>query len=316
MNKISAFDLTECFTTWDKNRDKFIYDIRKIYNSNRLTLVLGSGVSKAAGLPLWPDLVKALYNDLVLNKVVMDLPDWESLKLKTDELILQARYIKSGFGSPEAFFEAIERALYSKEVFMKNPLISSIGRLCVPTRFNYIKSVISYNFDDLLERKLNKYNVEHKSIFDSNVEFLESSLPIYHVHGYLPQHIKDFDNMNIVFSDDDYNRQSSSEMFSWSNIVQLTSFKDSGSFFVGTSFNDANLRRILEIVQLNFQGVVNYTVQKHSYDKNIHNQDIKSLLYLNDYLKESVLNELGVKVIWVDEYDEYYSIIDSIKGKS
>jgi hypothetical protein len=279
-------------------------------------MVLGSGVSKAAGLPLWPDLVKELYNDLVLNRVVMDMPDWESLKLKTDELILQARYIKSGYGSPQAFFEAIERALYTKEVFMKNPLINSLGRLCVPTRFNYVKSVITYNFDDLLERKLLKYNVEHKSIFDSNVEFRESALPVYHVHGYLPQNIKDYDNVNIIFSDDDYNRQSSSEMFSWSNIVQLTTFKDSGSLFIGTSFNDANLRRILEIVQQNFQGVVNYTIQKHSFDKGIHNENIKNLMYLNDYLKESVLNELGVKVIWADEYDEYPSIIDSLKGRN
>jgi hypothetical protein len=297
---------------WKANRQKFIGELREIYRGNNLTLVLGSGVSRAAGLPLWPDLVKRLYADVITQNFKLFEPDWESLDLKMDELILQARYIKNGYESHDLFYKSIINALYCQEVHLKAPLLNGIGKLCMPTRHNFLKSVITYNFDDVLERKLHKMHVEFKTISDSNVNVKKTALPIYHVHGFLPESLDEFDNLNIIFSDDDYNRQSSSQLYSWSNIIQLTHFKESTCFFLGTSFNDANLRRILEIVKHNFQGVKNYTILKHSFEPEKHSECLKNHFYINDILKERVLNDIGINIIWVDDFEEIPSIVSKI----
>ncbi|PLX16738.1 MAG: hypothetical protein C0601_09685 [Candidatus Muiribacterium halophilum] len=295
------------------NNKRFIKELRKIYYSSQLNLVLGSGVSKAAGLPLWPQLVKELYIDVIVNNFMEEEPDWEKLDLKTDELILQARYIKKGYGDLTKFVEAIRKNLYTREVDVDNDLMQAIGRLCVPTRASHLKSIITYNFDDLLEKKLETLKVEYKGIYDSNICFNKSDLPIYHVHGFLPQDSKEVTTKNLIFSDDDYNKQASGKIFSWSNVIQLTSFKDSCNLFIGASFNDSNLRRILEIVKNNFQGVVNYAIQKRSFDSKKQDEKNRKFCLINDYLKENVLDELGIKIIWVDDFSEIPEIIESIK---
>jgi hypothetical protein len=292
---------------------RIINKLRKIYHKNRLTLVLGSGVSKAAGLPLWPDLVKELYNELISTKFGISDINWDVLDLKKDDIILQARYIKNGYGSQEEFYKAIKRALYSKDINLKNEIITSIAKIAMPTRTNHLKSIIVYNFDDLLERKLDEYNLSYKSIYNSDILYENDELPIYHVHGFLPENLNDFDNVDIIFSDDDYNKQTSTELFSWSNIIQLTNFKDSCNLFIGVSFNDSNLRRILEIVKNNFSHVVNYTIQKRSFDSKKHPSDMKEVFEINDKLKEEVLKDLGIEIIWIDDYSEIPSILNSIK---
>lgn len=297
----------------DLNSKKYIKELRKIYYASQLNLVLGSGVSKAAGLPLWPQLVKELYIDVIVNNFMEEEPDWENLDLKTDELILQARYIKKGYGDVQKFIEAIRKNLYTREVNVDNDLMQAIGRLCVPTRASHLKSIITYNFDDLLEKKLETLKVEFKGIYDSNICFNKSDLPIYHVHGFLPQDASEVVTKNLIFSDDDYNKQASGKIYSWSNVIQLTSFKDSCNLFIGTSFNDSNLRRILEIVKNNFQGVINYTIQKRSFDSDKQDEKNRKFCLINDYLKENVLDELGIKIIWVDDYSQIPELIESIK---
>ncbi len=91
--------------------------------------------------------------------------------------------------------------------------------------------------------------VDFRFHFKEDDEVNPNDLPIYHVHGYLPQHSTDFDNNSdnlIVFSERAYHTIYA-DPFSWSNIIQLYTLKENTCLFIGLSITDPNMRRLLDI---------------------------------------------------------------------
>ena len=102
-----------------------------------------------------------------------------------------------------------------------------------------------YNFDDVLEQMLQAKGLINTEDFTSISKDAEikshNTLPIYHVHGIIPE--KGPTDI-VVFSEEEYhNRYANS--YHWSNVEQLHALSRMHCFFIGLSMSDPNLRRFL-----------------------------------------------------------------------
>ncbi|RPJ73987.1 MAG: hypothetical protein EHM20_11345, partial [Alphaproteobacteria bacterium] len=112
--------------------------------------------------------------------------------------------------SDEGFFENLVReSMYEQINDTKiDRTFEELQKLCTPceTGLN-IDSVITFNFDDILEKYLTPKVCE--SIYESGIQPKPKKLPVYHVHGFLPrkESKEKLDNGNkITFSEDLYHQ--------------------------------------------------------------------------------------------------------------
>ena len=147
------------------------------------------------------------------------------------------------------FEELVSQILYKKAVDTSG-LLEEIGQLCVPNRGKWgIRAIINYNFDDLIEKNLKRLRVKHQSIYSEGMIPDSGELGIYHVHGFLPQDKKGYDNLAkslLVFSEEGYHKLML-EPYNWANITQLNYMTNNTCVFIGLSMTDPNMRRLLEI---------------------------------------------------------------------
>lgn len=142
------------------------------------------------------------------------------------------------------FDEAVRTAIYDEIDLKKNSnTINEIVNLCVaPGKSPNLDSIITYNYDDLIEYHIKKLKIDVpvKSVFDIGMNPTKKELPIYHVHGFLPQNENLQEHNKVTLSEDVYHQQYS-DIYSWNNIVQINKFRDCKCLFIGISFTDPNL---------------------------------------------------------------------------
>ena len=225
--------ITEDVNTWKKERDRRIKKLNKTYLKDDLVLFLGAGISKEAGIPDWNSLISDLLVTMIKEKVTSN-----KIYINSDEQIeiinsmkqfrhysplLQVEYIKTGLGN--LFEKELSRIIYDGfDGITKGTslLLKALARLCSPRRNRIgVRSVITYNFDDLLENHLKEYNIQYKSIYKETDCSTVDELPIYHVHGFLPRNPEKYNQLSeslLVFSEEGYHTLYN-EPYSWQNIV-------------------------------------------------------------------------------------------------
>jgi len=208
-------------------------------------------------------------------------------------------------------------------------LVKSIASMCIPKRTGAkVRSVITYNFDDLLERQLTNKSIDHHSIYTDNESYTLDEIPVYHVHGFLPEETLKYDVLDqstLVFSEEGYH-EIYSNAYHWSNLVQLNNLRENNCLMVGLSMTDPNLRRLLDISGTNMEKARHFAFMKrmtledfaYKEDKKTKKktQKITNLkgadLFLDRHhsLNEEIMKELGVIIIWYEDYDEIPEILD------
>jgi len=333
----SAVD-TEAPDDWKKTRQRILSQLSLEYQRNRVALFLGAGVSIDAGLPDWSSLVNALFVSFV-DKQLLD-----SESLREDEVdaivsrlqelsdpspLLTSRYLRRGIGeSPtddSAFIGHVAKALYRSKGATREPrgLALALARFCVPRRTGPgVRAIVTYNFDDLIERALGRAQVEHQSVADDGIIVDEGRLPVFHVHGFLPR--DDEENglrpNALVFSEERYHTLGQ-DPYHWSNMVQLGLLKDTTALFVGLSLTDPNLRRLLEISARSFSAPRHIAVMRRvTADSFLTRRDgkpvrarkgvVRSFVAIHNQVQEEVLQELGLQVMWVESYDEVPGLLE------
>jgi hypothetical protein len=293
-----------------KSRNEtFIKRLKHSLKSGDLTLVCGAGVSIGAKIPSWNELLLDL-----LESMIIRISNDQSISLKTKDTenyrsilgsssLVMGKYLKSNLGKD--FLPELRDSLYKH-----NPktceLIDAIVEVSRPQRDGKpLNSIITFNFDALLEENLEAHNVKFKAIDNEGVRNSPDELPVYHVHGFLPRKGKITSTKSIVFSEDSYHTQFI-EPFSWSNLIQLNKLSQNTCLFIGLSLTDPNLRRLLDVANrkdptnnLNHY-IIKKTPSLDNYEK------VDDLMM---FLEEQDANELGLNVIWVDEFDEIESLI-------
>lgn len=326
---------------WKVERESIINELKMIYEKGQFSLFLGAGVSSSAGMPDWNTLLNSLFvtyltqefnDDIAINDD--DINDLVKRLSSVDEpsALMAARYLRKGLsknGSDQKeFIETITKNLYqlrNKNYDIDSTLIKSISKMCSPRRTGAkVKSVITYNFDDLLERQLETRNISHRCIYTDIERYHPDELPIYHVHGFLPEKRQKYDSLDkstLVFSEEGYH-QIYSDSYHWSNLVQLNSLRENNCVMVGLSMTDPNLRRLLDISSKKSVESKHYAFMKRlsindfTHDKNnqvINNIDsAEKFLNMHLSLNQELMKELGVAIIWYDSYNEIPVILQSI----
>jgi hypothetical protein len=205
--------------------------------------------------------------------------------------------------------ERVRDALYTD-----NPksceIIDSIVNLSRPQRDGKpLDSIITFNFDALLEENLDNNRINHKAIYKEGARNSPNELPIYHVHGYLPRSGRIPANMEIVFSEDAYHSQFI-EPFSWSNLIQLNKLSQNTCLLIGLSLSDPNLRRLLDVAnRKNPEKTLNQYLIKKAPNNSSQSDTMDDLALL---LEEQDANDLGLNIIWISEFSEVSEILSRI----
>jgi len=325
------------------SRQEIIRKISNYYHDGKLVLVLGAGVSMSFGLPNWGTLLQKLMIDTIEKeqKVSTVLSKLFAIIFSPSPLIA-GRYLQRNYEDKKrSFEEAVRKALY-EDLNIEKPseLMDEIVNFCVaPGKSPNIDSIISYNFDDILEQRLSKIGIPipFKPIYGIGMN-PNGDLPIYHVHGYLPQKGKLSKNNEITFGESIYHKQYT-DIYSWNNIVQINKFRDSNCVFIGSSLTDPNIRRLLDIAKRQKGNKEEYHfVFKMRYKEEVIKKRVETILQENtQILNEKVLAEMkldetikflieiiqrfdetdttsfGVKTIWINDWTEIPVLLKEIR---
>jgi hypothetical protein len=296
-----------------KKIDRYIITLNDQLRKGRLTLFCGAGVSVGAGIPSWQGLLVKLLESMmksISESTSIDV-GWKSAeeflnRNKSSSLIL-GKYLKNYLG--KEFEKRVREALYLGEP-TSCTLIESIVDLSRPQREGKpLDSIVTFNFDCLIEERLLAERISNKAIFSEAINHDSNELPIYHVHGFLPRSGKVDEKNDLVFSEDAYHSQFI-DPFSWSNLIQLNKLTQNTCLFVGISLTDPNMRRLLDVAWRKNpnKSLSHYIIKKIPQSIS----GIDSIDLVSKLLEEQDANALGLNVIWIKDFDAVPTIIKRI----
>lgn len=339
----SSIDFENIFNTIPRfattNKKTNFKNLNDSYKKDKLVLVIGAGVSIEFGVPTWNNLLQLL----MVHTIEKDSNSPDVLSQFFNEIftpnpLISGRYLQRYFEENNSSFEKMVREVLYSDINKEkeSDLFNEIIKLCVaPGKSPNLDSIITYNFDDILESKLNSTGLEipYKIIHGIGMEIKNGELPIYHVHGFLPETGKLTDSNKITFGENNYHEQYTN-IYSWNNIVQINKFRDNTCLFIGSSLTDPNIRRLLDIAyeQKGNKKNVHYIIKKRidrdyilnemksfELDDEIINNEtnfenvISSLIRLYENFEENDSASFGVQTIWVKEWVEIPNILKKIR---
>lgn len=321
---------------WKDLRNDIIEEAADVVKQGNIVLFLGAGVSSSAKMPTWKDLLKNLMAEVKMLK-------GDSLKAFTeldshiykecgDSNLIMARYLETAIQLSDKnadFMKLIQQHLYSE-----NHSSELLTDLALIVKSRKADEVITYNFDDILEQELVKMGLKESVNFipiarDAEVSD-HNNLPIYHVHGIIPEHTDTADT--VVFSEKEYHNRYRNA-YHWSNVEQVHALMRKHCFFVGLSMQDPNLRRLLDTAcSMNATDKPShYTFLQRTQQENyclsekgcqyvqvsqslVDKKKQKDIYLLNYTVLENIYRQLGVNVIWYEDHNELPGLIERVFG--
>lgn len=305
------FDKKTTQKTVEDNLSPDLKSAQKAFFSGPNTFFLGAGVSCSEGLPGWKQLLMTLISDATGTNIGEE--EFEALfKANGSSSIIMGRYIRRLYNDDnEQMRKAIRNYLYKEKTY-KGIRSNTIRKICELVKNNRktVKSIITYNYDDLIEQQLANIRVLSCSVFDTREP--DVRFPVYHVHGILDQ--ANLKSSDIVLSEDEYHEQYR-RSFMWSNVEQLHALQNNNCFFIGLSMTDPNLRRLLDFTKSEAND--NNQRDAHCFaflkkgdiaDKVKGNKE----QFLND--QRYILENLGVRVIWYNDHKDLPNLLDKLQN--
>lgn len=272
--------------------ERHIKSLQSAYKSGNLTLYLGAGVSMGSGLPSWEKLVLSMYfktNQQVMDEsrkspfpnYLMAISEW-LLRESREPLDIIIGRLKRNFESDEDYFQSLRNTLYAPFLdyalnpierepydFQANKTLESIIDLCGRSEPGKkgIKSIISYNYDDLVEEGIHHLSPEkyeaYKCVFRADQKIDRKQTPIYHVHGFIPfeNGIEGSTVDELVLSEESYHK-AAQDAYYWGNMIQMSSMANNVGLMIGLSLADRNIRRILSALMRTPGNRENYIILK------------------------------------------------------
>ncbi len=273
-----------------------LFDIRKAHRSGKLIPVIGAGVSASVGFPKWKELVKQV------AQTVLDSAHWSQHDIDgMCELIEQdrvsntrtIRFLEKTCGFESKLLEVVKKKLYSNPIRApQESFFTSVCQTFFSPRFRHAPWAISYNFDDLIESETTSRKLVGAVFSPSTLATHGYQVPIYHVHGYLPRTSDPLSDNQVVLSERRFHAHYFSPYY-WANVIQLDAFLRYNCLFLGISFDDPNLRRLLDHAR-SFSGVKE---PRHFAFMSRGESRIANRVLEDD------LESFGIQVVWIARED-------------
>ena len=195
-NNINYTKLKDSLPTTRKSTpETAIKNLKEAFRNGKLCLVLGAGISSDYGIPNWNDLLQRLLmedieeepkNAIILSKLFS--------KIFNPSPLIAGRYLQSIFSEKtihQKFEKEVRKSLYSSyKTDYQSKIVEEIIRLCIaPGKSPNLDSIITYNYDDIIEQTLKDKNLDipYESIYGQAIDVEDNKLRIFHVHGFLPR---------------------------------------------------------------------------------------------------------------------------------
>lgn len=255
--------------------------LRQLCDTKRLGLVLGAGVSLDANLPSWATLVDGVAELLSRQGVSASGSERESLPVRIQMLFAHFKEnifsLKDLAQFEETYREAevaarwrrlVHEILYAnvpdiERAISDHPYLEVLGALAYK-----LPLVVSYNFDDLLERALANHvrnlrdsrTIGYYTAWGPNFLLQEGRPVVYHPNGFLPHDLIDRYSDNIVLTEEALSDQIIG--FGLGEYAALLDyFSKTPCLFLGFSLEDQALRTLLRHTVRRSPGVVHYYVR-------------------------------------------------------
>ncbi len=325
--------------------------------------------------------IKRAYRNYLLA-----ISEWY-LKQNAEPIEITARKIRAFYteaGSRE-FLRSLHDTLYTamlrpgggvapveeiRDLLRGNETLMSVKKLCSGTLANPpgVRAVVTYNYDNLLEMCLSRGRLEnslrrrtapqskparrerYQSIWRESQEWDRRSLPVYHVHGFVPLNRQNDSSTasEVVFTEEEFNLVANNA-YSWSNLVQLECMTNSVGLAIGLSMTDRNMRRLLDACRQTPLPPRIYALLPRTPAPQLTDHELDSIRdAASDHLarfsrsagmkaegrelrqveeiiravhdegeakRDDVLHELGVEVLALRDFAELPPLIDRIRGQ-
>lgn len=287
---------------WRNDRDRTMKYAKVSLAENNFSLFLGAGVSMSANLPCWWKLLAGMIDRC--RKGQFKEADLDQLtKVCYNSSIVMGRFIRMMMKSKsneEEFYQCLHEALYNGIDSFSSPLITEICHL-VQSKRQQAQGIITYNFDDVMERALKSNGISNYSIFGQNQPQL--LFPIYHVHGFVPFEDKENIKSVPVLSEEEYHRVYANS-YNWSNVEQIHALSRTTCIFIGLSMTDPNLRRLLDIANKDSEADPRHFVFLPCIDS--FGKDKAAEVKNNEAMRiqKEMFEELGLRVVWYKGHND------------
>jgi hypothetical protein len=337
--------------------------LQQAWREKNLVLFLGAGVSRPYGIPTWKDLVLEILfdqTDVARRLEPIDLASRRALAAwlvdyyDYDPIIL-ARVVKNEIrrwsrrrSDKEAdgqalFLEKVREHLYPESPPKPREPTALTGVADLIKRSGEdlgIAAVVTFNYDDLLERKL-EGEVDFHPVWNARRD-RDKGLPILHPHGYLPRE-GDAADCNLVFTEDDYHGLTAS-MFHWALTAIVHHLRHHTVLFIGLSMLDPNLRRLLDASYVFGDIPAHWHLQRRhkiaegelrDVLRDIRNrarrfrkemglrppedmppleEAIRAVLQQADSYDRNLFESMGVKTVWLEDYEDIPLLLEEISA--
>ena len=189
-----------------------------------------------------------------------------------------------------------------------------------------VHTILTYNFDDLLETALREARHEYQVFLSKGVETESlrlgkpfghrdgpSAVDIYHVHGFCPDprgayFAAPLDNIDLVFSEAQ-NRATYGDDASWTKRVQTALFGRSPCLIIGSSLADEDAVAQLADAHRRRPGWFSYVVLMMPKDIAADGREPDGAALES---RAARYRELGLHVLWIRSHDEIPELLDAI----
>ena len=295
-----------------------IADLGAALADRRLVLFLGAGVSVSAGVPAWQTLV-----DRIMGKVfdraaagtgvtTDQLAALMRIHSKASDLVL-AQHARRELGMD--FHSVVQAELYRGATGVSD-LLTALGEL---TQRGRARAAVTYNFDDFFERELGRRRLKHQVVTKEG-ERSSVGFPVFHVHGLIKRTGRVVKG-SLVFAETEFHDESL-DPYRWSALVQLSHLSHSTCLFVGSSVQDPNLRRLLEVVKKRSPEDVSphFVIYKRTdpvelarnANPRLSVPQANRATEVIDRLVEGDLNDLGLQVLWVTRHEDIANVVTDL----
>lgn len=287
-----------------KSIPKAIVHLRQQFQSGRLGLVFGAGISKELDFPDWVDLIEgiALHEEIQGKEIYQNAKKWSNSTSIT-QLIFQ-HFKQRKLADLEKKFPSIayrEKRVLSEwrevvhDVLYKNAQLDRKNKIALHpylTKFipliNQTEFSVNYNFDDTLEFMLaqkdmnspRKKGKAYQAVWNPYMQFRDDTAVIYHPNGYLPGDKNLHQSESLVFSEETFSDQLIESMSGkLSTLLHL--FTKKTCIFVGLSLEDNTLKHLLRQASSISAGNYHYFVRYTSDKKSLTEDEKKAIFNAN-----------------------------------